>query len=131
MPTVSDEFFLAALRMVEYLEDDEMEDFEQREANGESVDGHIYISVNKVRTDLLIEFDISDADAFEEELRSSREPPPEATIRQAWKEASANHPGYRPDELIPELGLALSHHGFRDVDMGRAIDVLAANGESA
>ena len=53
MPNVSDDFLLAALRMVEYLEDDEQEHFEEMEHNGEPTDGHIYISVNKVRTDLV------------------------------------------------------------------------------
>ena len=73
MPTVSDDFLLAALRMVEYFEDDEMEDFEQREANGESVDGHIYISVNKVRTELLLAFDITSSPEAEERARKYRD----------------------------------------------------------
>ena len=72
MPNVSNDFLLAALRMVEYLEHDEMRDFETMEANGEPTDRHIYISVNKVRSELLLGFDVSSSDTFEEDLMKNK-----------------------------------------------------------
>ncbi len=99
--------------------------FEVREANGDPTDGHIYISVNKVRTELLLGFDITSSPEAEERARKWQEQLFETNIRQAWKEASANHPGARPDELVPEIRLALRHRGYHDVDMARVIDVLS------
>ena len=82
MPQVSDDFLLAALRLVEYLEDDEMEDFEEREESGENTDGHIYISVNKVRTDL-VNMNILNSPERQEQGRKRREQMAEELRRSA------------------------------------------------
>ena len=72
MNEVSDEFLLAALRMVEYLEESEMDDYKYLEENGVNTDGHIYLSVNKVRTDLL-NMNISSSPECEEQAKKLRE----------------------------------------------------------
>jgi hypothetical protein len=128
MPYVSKDFLLAALRLVEYGEDDERKHFEEMERNGEDTDGHIYLSINKVRTDL-VQMNIWLSPEAEERGRKWQAEIEEHNILQAWKYASANHPGARPDELIPELRLELQHRGYGELDMGKVIDVLTAYAE--
>ena len=94
MPNVADDFPHAALRLVEYLERDEMKHFEEMEANGEPTDGHIYLSVNKVRTEL-VSMNIYNSPEAEEQAREYRDQLTQI-MAEEWVVPAATIPGTHP-----------------------------------
>jgi hypothetical protein len=53
MKPISEKFLAAAVKVVEYMEEDEREHFEEMKASGEPVNDHIYFAVKTLRDELI------------------------------------------------------------------------------